>query len=266
MYQRILVTLFLYYTHSSLVRMPFDPLIKVRQAKELAVIPYEIYKVIVDRFHIVDMGIQRIERASGLRYPYYYIDPTLIVATPSSFADFQYAQFGFLYAQTIPVVKRNNEIDIVVQVTAPLVVYGLLGTVHAILAHEFMHYLELLSRVIKMEVVSDEISSNLFENKYLDSGRLIDARFVFRTDHMLRDHITRKFPEGFKDTRLEEKTIKHWMNKGLPSISVSLDSNVTKIPVEAMAKLNVDQGLKDKIFEFERAAIQKMKNKKQHHK
>jgi hypothetical protein len=83
---------------------------------------------------------------------------------------------------------------------------------------------------------------------------------------MLRDHITRKFPEGFKDTRLDEKTIKYWMNKGLPSISVSLDSNVTKIPVEAMAKLNVDQDLKDKISEFERAAIQKMKNNKQHHK
>jgi hypothetical protein len=247
--------------HSSLMRMPFDPLIKVRHAKELETIPYEVYKVIVDRFHIVEMGIQRIERASGLRYPHYYIDPTLIVAAPSSFADFQYAQYGFLYAQTIPVVKRNNEIDIVVQVTAPLVVYGLLGTIHAILAHEFMHYLELLSRIIKMEVVSDEISSSLFENKYLDSGRLMDPRFVFRTDNMLRDHITRKFPEGFKDARLEEKTIKYWMNKGLPLISVSLDSNATKIPVEAMAKLNVDQGLKDKIFEFERAANQRMKNK-----
>jgi hypothetical protein len=242
--------------------MPFDPLIKVRHAKEQGIIPSEIYKVIVDRFHIVEMGIQRIERASGLRYPYYYIDPTLIIAAPSSSADIQYAQFGFLYAQTIPVVKKNNEIDIVVQVTAPLVVYGLLGTIHAILAHEFMHYLELLSRIIKMEVVSDEISASLFENRYLDSGRLIEARFVFRSDSVLRDHITRKFPEGFKDTRLEEKTIKYWMNKGLPSISVSLDSNVTKIPVEAMAKLNVDQGVRDKIFEFENAAIQELKNKK----
>ena len=232
--------------------MPFDPLIKVRHAKEQGIIPSEIYKVIVDRFHIVEMGIQRIERASGLRYPYYYIDPTLIIAAPSSSADIQ----------TIPVVKKNNEIDIVVQVTAPLVVYGLLGTIHAILAHEFMHHLELLSRIIKMEVVSDEISASLFENRYLDSGRLIEARFVFRSDSVLRDHITRKFPEGFKDTRLEEKTIKYWMNKGLPSISVSLDSNVTKIPVEAMAKLNVDQGVRDKIFEFESAAIQELKNKK----
>src|SRR5918996_2367510 len=143
--------------------MVFDALIKVRHARELGLIPSRIYDVITERFYIVEMGIQRIERASGLKYPRYYIDPTLIVAAPSSLADLQFAQFGFLFAQTIPVVKKNNEIYIVIQVTAPLVIYGLLGTIHAILAHEFMHYLEVLSRIIKMEVVSDEISASLFE-------------------------------------------------------------------------------------------------------
>jgi hypothetical protein len=166
-----------------------------------------------------------------------------------------------LFAQTIPVVKKNNEIDIVIRITAPLVIYGLLGTIHAILAHEFMHYLELLDRIIKMDIISDQLSTSMFENRYLDSGRLIEAKFVFRSDHALRNHITKRFPEGFKDTRLEKKTIKYWMNKGLPSITVSLDSNIAKIPIEAMANLNVDQGVKDKILEFERAAIQKLKNR-----
>lgn len=241
--------------------MALDPLIKVRDASELGLIPPKVYNIIVKRFHIVEMGIQRIERASGLKYPYYYIDPTLIIAAPSSLADFQFAQFGFMFAQTIPVVKKNNEIDIVIQVTAPLVMYGLLGTIHAILAHEFMHYLDLLSRIIKMNVISDEITASLFENTYLDSGRLLEAKCVFRSDHMLRDHITRKFPEGFKDVRLEEKTIKYWMNKGLPSTRVPLDSNIIKIPIEAMAKVNVDQDVREKILEYERAAIQNLKNR-----
>src|SRR5215216_6851519 len=240
--------------------MVFDPLIKVRDARELELIPPEIYSVIVKRFSIVEMGIQRIERASGLKYPRYYIDPTLIIASPSS-ADFQFAQFGFLFAQTIPVVKKNNEVEILIRITAPLVIYGLLGTIHAILAHEFMHYLELLNRIMKMDIISDELSISMFENRYLDSGRLIEAKFVFRSDHALRNHITKRFPEGFKDTRLEKKTIKYWMNRGLPSITVSLDSNIAKIPIEAMANLNVDQGVKDKILEFERAAIQKLKNR-----
>src|SRR5918993_1131379 len=162
--------------------MVFDPLIKVRDARELELIPPEIYSVIVKRSSIVEMGIQRIERASGLKYPRYYIDPTLIIAAPSSFADLQFAQFGFLFAQTIPVVKKNNEIDIVIRITAPLVIYGLLGTIHAILAHEFMHYLELLDRIIKMDIISDQLSTSMFENRYLDSGRLLEAKCVFRSD------------------------------------------------------------------------------------
>ncbi len=238
--------------------MASDPLIKVRHARESGLISTEIYNAIVKRSHYVEMGIKRIERASGLKYPYCYINPTLVIAAPSTLADFQFAEFGFLFAQTIPVVKKNNEIKIVIQVTAPLVIYGLIGTIHAILAHEFMHYLELLSRIIKMDVISDELSASLFENRYLDSSRLIEAKFVFKADQVLLDHITRKFQEGFKDTRLEEKTIKYWMNKGLPSIRVPLDSNITKIPVEAMANLHVDPCLKDKIFEFENAAAQSM--------
>ena len=240
--------------------MVFDPLIKVRDARELELIPPEIYSVIVKRYSIVEMGIQRIERASGLKYPRYYIDPTLIIAAPSS-ADSQFAQFGFLFAQTIPVVKKNNEVEILIRVTAPLVIYGLLGTIHAILAHEFMHYLELLNRIMKMDIISDELSTNLFENRYRDSGRLLEAKCVFRSDQVLRDHIAKKFPEGFKDSRLEEKTIKYWMNRGLPSVSVPLDSNIIKIPVEAMAGLKVGREIREKILEFERAAIQKLKNK-----
>ena len=240
--------------------MVFDPLIKVRDARELELIPPEIYSVIVKRFSIVEMGIQRIERASGLKYPRYYIDPTLIIAAPSS-ADFQFAQFGFLFAQTIPVVKKNNEVEILIRITAPLVIYGLLGTIHAILAHEFMHYLELLNRIMKMDIISDELTASLFENRYRDSGRLLEAKCVFRSDQVLRDHISKKFPEGFKDSRLEEKTIKYWMNRGLPSVSVPLDFNIIKIPVEAMAGLKVGREIREKILEFERAAIQKLKNK-----
>ena len=240
--------------------MVFDPLVKVRDARELKLIPPEIYSAIVKRFNIVQMGIHRIERASGLKYPRYYIDPTLIIAAPS-FADFQFAQFGFLFAQTIPVVKKNNEIEILIRITAPLVIYGMLGTIHAILAHEFIHYLELLSRIIKMDIISDELTPSLFENTYRDSSRLLEAKCVFRSDQVLRTHIARKFTEGFKDARLEEKTIKYWMNRGLPSVNVPLDSNIIKIPAEAVVGLKIGQEIREKILEFEKARIQKLKNR-----
>jgi hypothetical protein len=42
---------------------------------------------------------------------------------------------------------------------------------------------------------------------------------------------------------------------------VPLDSNIIKIPIEAMAKVNVDQDVREKILEYERAAIQNLKNR-----
>ena len=46
--------------------------------------------------------------------------------------------------------------------------YGLKGTVHAVLAHEFLHYLELARRASRMEMVSDEVTSSLFESEFAD--------------------------------------------------------------------------------------------------
>jgi hypothetical protein len=50
------------------------------------------------------------------------------------------------------------------------------------------------------------------------------------------------------------------MNKGLPTSKISLDANIIKIPIEAMASLQVEQGVKDKIIEFENTQIKKKKS------
>jgi hypothetical protein len=123
-----------------------------------------------------------------------------------------------------------------------------------------MHYLELINRILKMKVISDDVSSTLFEGSYTDATRLIEERAVFKSDPTLIKHITARFPEGFRDLKLEEKVIKTWMNKGLPTSKISLDANIIKIPIEAMASLKVDQGVKDKIIEFENTQIKKKKS------
>ena len=111
-----------------------------------------------------------------------------------------------------------------------------------------------------MKVISDDVSSTLFEGTYSDATRLIEERAVFKSDPTLIKHITARFPEGFRDLKLEEKVIKTWMNKGLPTSKISLDANIIKIPIEAMASLQVEQGVKDKIIEFENTQIKKKKS------
>jgi hypothetical protein len=233
----------------------FDPLYKVHLSHGAGDISGKVYDLIIERFPLVTEGIKRVEQASGLNYPYYYVEPRLVVSTSAA----EFTQFGIFFARTIPVTGEDSLLRVVVQVTAPLIAYGLKGTIHAILAHEFMHYLELISRIVKMKVISDEVSGTLFEGRYADGEHLLDERAVFRSDPTLIKHITTRFPEGFRDFKLEDKVIQLWMNKGLSTTRVPIDANVIKIPIESMAKLQVDQAVRNRVAEFEATRLRKKK-------
>jgi hypothetical protein len=227
--------------------MVFNALQKVEGSLNSGQLPKKIYDLILHRYEIVTKGIKRIENAARLKYPYYYVEPNLVIST----SQVESSQFGVFFARTIPVVSNNRRLNVVIQITAPLIAFGLLGTIHAILAHEFIHYLNLVSRIMRMEIISDSISGTLFEERYEDLSRLMEPRSVFKPDRTLIDHIAKKFPEGFSDVRLEAKVVSEWMNRGLPTINVAVDSNIIKLPIELMANLEVDERVKQRIMEFE---------------
>jgi len=220
-----------------------DPLIKVKEAHQKGILPGDVFDLIVKRFPLAISGINRIENASGINYPIAYVDPSIVLSSSSSY------DYGILFARTIPLIFEDH-LQVVIQVSSPLIAYGLKGTIHAILAHEFLHYLDLIRKVSKMELLSDEISGNLFENVYADSTRLFEPRVVFN-DKTLLLHITKKFPAGFKDFKLEDKTIKFWIKRNLPTTSITLDTNIVKLSTEAVSKIKFDQTLLKKIEELE---------------
>jgi len=49
------------------------------------------------------------------------------------------------------------------------------------------------------------------------------------------------------------------MNKHLPTTILPIDANIVRIPIELMAKLRVDQVIREKIIQFENT---KVRNKK----
>ena len=230
-----------------------DPLVKIREAHQNGILPDKIFDLVKKRFPIVLQGIDRIEKASGINFPIAYVDPSLVISSSNSY------DYGILFARTIPLVLEN-QLQVVIQISAPLVAYGLKGTIHAILAHEFLHYLELIRKVSKMEILSDEISGNLFENIYSDSTRLFESRAVFN-DKTLLVHITKKFPAGFRDYKLEDKAVKFWMKKNFPTTNITLDTNIIKIPAESLAKTKLDPILLSKIDEFEQKSSKIRKKK-----
>ena len=222
-----------------------NPLLKVREAFQKGVLPEKEYSLIVKRFSIVVSGISRIEKASGVNFPIAYVEPSLTMSS-SNVNSFEY---GILFARTIPITTKND-LRVVIQISAPLVAYGLKGTVHAILAHEFLHYLELMRKISSMELISDEVSANLFENVYADNERLFEPRAVF-TDKTLLSHITKKFPSGFRDYKLEDKVVKYWIEKNLPATNITLDTNIAKISPDLVSKIRLAPNLVSKIKSFE---------------
>ena len=211
-----------------------NPLQKLSQSLENGVIPESTYELIQKRFHLVSDGIMRIEKASSIKYPTMYVEPSILISGSTNSLD-----VGILYARTIPLIVHDS-IHVVIQISAPLVAYGLKGTIHAILAHEFLHYLELVTRLSKTELLSDEISSNLFENVYSDNTRLLEPRSVFN-DNTLISHITKKFPSGFHDYKLEDKVIKFWIEQKLPVSKISLDTNTVKLNAIQLSNIKLDE-------------------------
>jgi hypothetical protein len=104
---------------------------------------------------------------------------------------------------------------------------------------------------MRMDIISDSISSTLFEERYGDLSRLIEPKLVFKSDRALIDHITKKFPEGFSDLRLEAKVVNEWINRRLPTRKIAIDSNIIRLPIELMANLEIDEVVKERILEFE---------------
>lgn len=232
-----------------------DPLFKLNEAFQKGTISEEAYSLVKKRFPLVISGINRIEKASGINYPVAYVEPSVIVSQPDP-TSFQY---GILFARTLPLVF-DNKLQVVIQISAPLIAYGLKGTIHAILAHEFLHFLELIRKISKMELLSDEISGNIFENVYADEARLFEPKAVFN-DRTLLLHITKKFPAGFRDYKLEDKTLKYWIEKNLPQTSITLDTNITKLSAESLANIKINPKFLAKLDEMEQKSqkIQKRK-------
>ena len=228
---------------------------RFKDAHSKGIIPDDMYDLVVKRFPIVVAGINRIEKASGIRYPVAYVEPSLVISSPNPNS----YEYGILFARTIPVLF-DEKFQVVIQISAPLIAYGLKGTIHAILAHEFLHFIELIRKISKMDLLSDEVSGNLFENVYSDETRLFEPRVVFK-DRTLLNHITKKFPAGFRDYKLEDKVTKFWTEKNLPKSNISLDANNVKLSAESLSKIKLSPAFLSKIESLHEKSLKIHKKK-----
>ena len=225
-----------------------DPFVLVDQASAKGKITPALAKRIRAKSKTLEGAVIRVEKASGLKYPPYYVEPSLPFATTSA----EYGSIGALYARVIP-VSLEGRLSIIVQFTAPPLLFGLKGTVEAVAAHEFTHYVDLVRRFSRMQVSSDERASTLFEVGYADEERITAPSFVFTDDKKLVSLVKKKFAGGLVDGRLDDKVTKGWLEKGLPTRRVAAEENVVSVDVGLIAKAKFDPMVIAKIEKLEGA-------------
>jgi hypothetical protein len=220
-----------------------DPLFKVKSAYDKKIIDDNIFNLILKRKTIIEDGIHRIQRLTEIEYPQYFIEPSLLIGT----SPLEYEQFSIIYARTIPVCNNENEMEVFIQLFTPLVIYGLRGTIHSVIAHEFLHYLDILNKIINLEITSNTPNDTLFENIFTDNEKLFDHFRVFKKDKYLTKIITKKFENGFLDEKLNDKSIRLWIQKKMPIEKMPIESNYTKLPFLSLANTEIDEAIKKKL-------------------
>ncbi|HYR04303.1 MAG TPA: hypothetical protein VEO75_02860 [Nitrososphaerales archaeon] len=191
-------------------------------------------------------AVARVEKASGLRYPPYYVDPTL----PLAITSVEYGSMGAFFARVIP-ATYEGKLSIIVQFTAPLLLLGAKGTVEAVAAHEFTHYLDLVRRISRTTILSDERVSTLFEAGYADEGRVVGPSKVFAKDKALARLVEKKFTPNLTDGKLDEKVGKSWIAKGLPTRRATTEENNVRLDMAMVARTTFDPSLIERIRAME---------------
>jgi hypothetical protein len=191
-------------------------------------------------------AVARVEKATGLRYPPYYVEPTLPLAVTSV----EYGSVGAFFARVIPTAFEGR-ISIIVQFTAPLLLFGAKGTVEAVAAHEFTHYVDLVRRLSRTDIVSEERVSTLFEAGYADEERLVSPSKVFAKDKALAKLVERRFTPNLTDPKLDEKVSKGWVAKGLPTRRVATEENNVRLDMAMVARTRFDPSLLERIAAME---------------
>jgi hypothetical protein len=183
--------------------------------------------------------ISEVEKFSGLKYPSYYVDPVLTVTQSID----NIGGLGVLYARTIP-VEVNGRVEIVVEVTAPLLLYSTKVTLRLVLAHEFLHYLELVRNFTKLDIVSNVTASSVYEEKYSDYSRAMEPSKVFSNKKLVAG-LKKRTSAGLDDEKLNEKCKLRWIEKGLPIAKISLGENQVRVSMEAILRSTFDPKAKN---------------------
>jgi len=223
-----------------------DPFVIVDQFVAQGRLRPAIASKVKEKARYLAAAVGRVEKATGLRYPPYYVEPAL----PLAITSVEYGSMGAFFARVIP-AAYEGKLSIIVQFTAPLLLFGAKTTIEAVAAHEFTHYVDLVRRLSRMSVLSDSVVSTLFEAGYADEERVVSPSKVFARDKPLARLVEKRFAPNLTDPKLDDKVSKGWVAKGLPTRRVTTEENNVRLDMATIARTSFDPSLLERIRAME---------------
>lgn len=192
-------------------------------------LPREILDKARERTDKLRECIREVERASSVKYPAWYIRPELVLMRGG-----EMQEEAIVFSRFMP-LSLGQGLGLYVEFTLPLVLYASMDTLTAVAAHELLHYLNFLVKIRDMRVASSQLSTSVFEARYLDEEELLSPERVFgrRRSRILR-LLSEKFSGGLNDQPLVERAVSRWIKKGLPVVYVSPEENAVRVSLESL--------------------------------
>ncbi|MFP3130250.1 MAG: hypothetical protein RXR51_01510 [Nitrososphaeria archaeon] len=214
-----------------------DPLVTINESLSKNEIPEDIFKKVSDSVKKVNDVIIQIEKASNIKYPEWYVYPkALVMKAPVGGSSIVYSRFfPFSY---------ENVLYTLVQVTPPLVLYASKDTLLAVMAHEFLHYVNFIAGLKNFSITSEEETTSVFESVFKDEAQLYDEEKVFKKSKKIKRLLKEKFSGGLNDEALNKKTLARWFKKGLPVDYIYPEGNISRISVISILNFKPEETIK----------------------
>ncbi|RLE47986.1 MAG: hypothetical protein DRJ31_08035 [Candidatus Methanomethylicota archaeon] len=209
---------------------------KVYDAYRRGILPEDVLNDVLNNVVRAEECLAKVEEACGFSYPLTVVEPVLkILFFKESLST------APVYAYTSP-YYFGDRIRLSVVLSAPLLLYASDQLLIACLAHELLHYVHLTIAFHKMRV--EQLQGRDVESlegflSFEESSRA-DAKKVFRNADWLVSLVKDLFSPVLDDPKLNEKTMKYWVERGLPTVKVSPSEHVARIPLADLNKLILD--------------------------
>ncbi len=214
-----------------------NPLVTLNESLSKNEIPEDIYKKISDSVKKVNEAVLFVENSSGVKYPDWYVYPKAIaMKTPAG-------ESSIIYSRFFPFSYQDVLYNLV-QVTPPLVLYASKDTLLAVMAHEFLHYINFVARIKNFSISSEEETVSVMESVFKDEEQLYDEEKVFKKSKKIRRLLKEKFSGGLNDEALNKKALTRWFKKSLPVDYIAPENNVSRISVVSILNFRPEETLK----------------------